>query len=191
MRVRGISSRAVSSRQQTRRQRPSLRSNARRPLPARSRGMPSYGRRRRSRVQDEPTRPSPVRARCPPICLDRGRREDGHCGVPRGERRSRGALPLWRSWLLANPHGSRWVDTSVRIANALLDGIDGPPESGAKEAYDAVTRVVVEAPKLADSSGATQARFRAVGPSGEGFLRERCAWRSRASASGAGLARRE
>ena len=73
-----------------------------------------------------------------------------------------GALPIWRSWLAANAYGSRWVDTSVRIANALLDGVDGPPETHAKEAYDAATRVVVEAPKLADSSGATQARQRAV-----------------------------
>lgn len=73
------------------------------------------------------------------------------------------ALPLWRQWLAANPHGSRWVDTSVRIANALLDGVDGPAEEHAKEAYDAATRVIVEAPRLADSSGATQARSRAVG----------------------------
>jgi soluble lytic murein transglycosylase len=73
-----------------------------------------------------------------------------------------GALPLWRAWLAANPHGSRWVDTSVRIANALMDGIDGPPESHAREAYEAATRVVVEAPKLADSSGARDARARAV-----------------------------
>jgi soluble lytic murein transglycosylase len=78
----------------------------------------------------------------------------------KGDRAS--ALPLWRSWLTANPHGSRWVDTSVRIANALLDGVDGPPDTRAKEAYDAATRVVTEAPKLADSSGATQARLRAV-----------------------------
>lgn len=73
-----------------------------------------------------------------------------------------GALPLWRAWLGTNPHGSRWVDTSVRIASALLDGVDGAPETHAKEAYDAATRVVIEAPKLADSSGATQARLRAV-----------------------------
>ena len=72
------------------------------------------------------------------------------------------ALPLWREWLKANANGPRWVDTSVRIANALLDGVDGPPESRAKEAYDAVTRVVVEAPRLADSSGATEARLRAI-----------------------------
>lgn len=73
-----------------------------------------------------------------------------------------GALPLWRGWLASNPHGSRWVDTSVRIANALLDGVDGAPEGHAREAYDLATRVVVEAPRLADSSGAMQARGRAV-----------------------------
>jgi soluble lytic murein transglycosylase len=74
-----------------------------------------------------------------------------------------GALPLWRAWLAANPHGSRWVDTSVRLANALLDGVDGPvAEARAREAYDAATRVVVEAPKLAETSGASQARLRAV-----------------------------
>lgn len=72
------------------------------------------------------------------------------------------ALPLWRAWLAANPHGSRWVDTSVRIANALLDGVDGPPETHAREAYDAATKVVVEAPKLADAAGAVAARARAV-----------------------------
>jgi soluble lytic murein transglycosylase len=73
-----------------------------------------------------------------------------------------GALPIWRTWLAANPHGSRWVDTSVRIANAVLDGVDGPAESHAREAYDAATRVVAEAPKLAETSGATAARSRAV-----------------------------
>lgn len=72
------------------------------------------------------------------------------------------ALPLWRAWLAANPHGNRWVDTSVRIATALLDGVDGPAEGHAREAYDAATKVVVEAPKLADVSGATVARSRAV-----------------------------
>lgn len=72
------------------------------------------------------------------------------------------ALPYWRAWLTANPYGARWVDTSVRFANALLDGVDGPPDARAKEAYDLATRVVVEAPRLADSSGATQARLRAV-----------------------------
>ena len=73
-----------------------------------------------------------------------------------------GALPLWRAWLAANPHGNRWVDTSVRIANALLDGVDGPAETRAREAYDAATKVVLEAPKLADAAGAVAARSRAV-----------------------------
>lgn len=73
-----------------------------------------------------------------------------------------GALPLWRAWLAANPHGNRWVDTTVRIANALLDGVDGPPEGRAREAYDLATKIVVEAPKLADAAGAVTARSRAV-----------------------------
>jgi len=73
-----------------------------------------------------------------------------------------GALPLWRAWLATNPHGNRWVDTSVRIASALLDGIDGPPEAHAREAYDLATKVVVEAPKVADAVGAPQVRTRAV-----------------------------
>ena len=72
------------------------------------------------------------------------------------------ALPLWRAWLFANPHGSRWVDTTVRIANALLDGVDGPPENHAREAYDLATKIVIEAPKLADAAGAVAARSRAV-----------------------------
>lgn len=72
------------------------------------------------------------------------------------------ALPTWRAWLAVNPHGSRWVDTSVRIANALLDGVDGPVEAHAREAYDLATKVTVEAPKLADVAGAVTARSRAV-----------------------------
>jgi soluble lytic murein transglycosylase len=72
------------------------------------------------------------------------------------------ALPLWRAWLAANPHGNGWVDTSVRIANALLDGVDGPAEAHAREAYDLATKIVVEAPKLAEAAGAVAARARAV-----------------------------
>ncbi len=72
------------------------------------------------------------------------------------------ALPLWRLWLAANPYGSRWVDTSVRIANALLDGVDGLPEAHARVACDVVTKVIVEAPKLAETSGAALARGRAM-----------------------------
>lgn len=69
-----------------------------------------------------------------------------------------GALPLWRDRLEANPRGRGWVSTSVSLANALLDGVGGPPEDRAREAYDLATRVVIEAPKLADGSGATKAR---------------------------------
>lgn len=71
-----------------------------------------------------------------------------------------GALPIWRQWLAANPYGSRWVDTTLRIANALADGVEGPERL--REAYDLATKVVVEAPKLADSSGATATRQRIV-----------------------------
>lgn len=78
----------------------------------------------------------------------------------KGERAS--ALPLWRAWLAANAHGARWVDTSVRIATAILDGVDGPPGDHAREAYDLTTKVVVEAPKLAEPAGAVAARSRAV-----------------------------
>ncbi|MCL2778632.1 MAG: lytic transglycosylase domain-containing protein [Polyangiaceae bacterium] len=76
-----------------------------------------------------------------------------------------GALPLWQAWLSKNPRGLRWVDTSVRIANALLDGVAGSTDdrvSRARDAYDLATKVVTEAPKLAESSGATAARARAV-----------------------------
>jgi soluble lytic murein transglycosylase len=78
----------------------------------------------------------------------------------KGDRAS--ALPLWRTWLANNPHGQRWVDTSVRIATALLDGVDGPADAHAREAYDLATKVVVEAPKLADAAGAVAVRARAV-----------------------------
>ena len=72
------------------------------------------------------------------------------------------ALPIWRAHLAANPHGLRWVDTAVKVALALLDGVDGDPASHAQEAFDLATRVVVEAPKFAESSGGQAARDRAV-----------------------------
>jgi soluble lytic murein transglycosylase len=73
-----------------------------------------------------------------------------------------GALAIWRAHIAANAHGARWVDTSVKIANAVLDGVDGDPAVHAREAFDLATRVVVEAPKLADVSGAQAARDRAT-----------------------------
>jgi soluble lytic murein transglycosylase len=72
------------------------------------------------------------------------------------------ALPIWRAHLAASPHGVRWVDTCVKVATALLDGVDGDRASHAREAFDLATRVVVEAPKLADASGGQAARDRAV-----------------------------
>jgi soluble lytic murein transglycosylase len=72
------------------------------------------------------------------------------------------ALPIWRAHLAASPHGVRWVDTAVKVALALLDGVDGDAAAHAREAFDLATRVVVEAPKLADASGGQAARDRAA-----------------------------
>jgi soluble lytic murein transglycosylase len=72
------------------------------------------------------------------------------------------AVAIWRDLLANHPHGNRWVDTAVRLAAALLDGVDGDPNSHAHEAYDLTTRVFVEAPKISDGSGATALRQRAA-----------------------------
>jgi soluble lytic murein transglycosylase len=72
------------------------------------------------------------------------------------------AVAIWRDLLANHPHGNRWVDTAVRLAIALLDGVDGDANSKAHEAYDLTTRVFVEAPKLSDGSGATALRLRAA-----------------------------
>ena len=72
------------------------------------------------------------------------------------------ALVMWRAMMTASPHGVRWVDTAVKIANALLDGVDGDPTAHAHEALDMASRVLVEAPKLGDASGAQAAHDRAV-----------------------------
>jgi soluble lytic murein transglycosylase len=72
------------------------------------------------------------------------------------------AVAVWREHLRASPHGVRWVDTCVRLATAILDGAEGDPAKGAREAFDLATRIVVEAPKYADSSGAQAARDRAA-----------------------------
>jgi soluble lytic murein transglycosylase len=72
------------------------------------------------------------------------------------------AVALWREVLAENAHATRWVDTAVRLATALLDGAEGDPSSKAKEALDLSTRVIVEAPKFAESSGAERERGRAI-----------------------------
>ncbi len=73
-----------------------------------------------------------------------------------------GALAIWRAFLAANPRGLRWVDVSLQIATALLDGVDGPPAAGAQEALDRTTRVVVEAPMTAEKLDAATVRQRAA-----------------------------
>ena len=63
--------------------------------------------------------------------------------------------------LSKHPRGFRWVDTSVRLANALLDNVDGDAKGHAREIHDLVTHVAIEAPTLDESSGAAAARKRA------------------------------
>jgi soluble lytic murein transglycosylase len=72
------------------------------------------------------------------------------------------AVAVWRALLASSPRGLRWADSAARLAAALLDGVDGPPESRAKEAYDLATRLLVEAPKAADGAGAQALRDHAV-----------------------------
>jgi soluble lytic murein transglycosylase len=80
--------------------------------------------------------------------------------VVEGDRRA--AVAIWRSQLAAAPHGLRWVDSSIQLARALLDGVDGSPASNAREAFDRVTRVIVEAPSVADKVDAPAVRDRAA-----------------------------
>lgn len=80
--------------------------------------------------------------------------------VAEGNRRA--AVAIWRSQLAAAPHGLRWVDSSMQLARALLDGFDGASASNAREALDRATRVVVEAPSVADKVEAPAVRDRAA-----------------------------
>ena len=73
-----------------------------------------------------------------------------------------GAVAIWRAFLAANPRGLRWVDLSLQIATALLDGVEGAPAAGAQEALDRTTRVVVEAPLTAEKLDAATVRQRAA-----------------------------
>jgi soluble lytic murein transglycosylase len=85
----------------------------------------------------------------------------------RGERVA--GVALAREILAESPRGPRWIDMSIRVAQALLDGVVGPSDAGpngrsaAREALELTQRVVVEAPKIAESSGAEPARQRALG----------------------------
>lgn len=74
-----------------------------------------------------------------------------------------GAAAIWRRMLASDPFASRWVDSSAKLATALLDGVLGDPKGGAREAYDLATRILVSAPKFADAQGAAVLRSRAAG----------------------------
>ncbi len=80
--------------------------------------------------------------------------------VMKGDRAA--AVPLWRALLGAAPHGLRWADSSLQLATALLDGVDGPVESHAQEALDLATRVLVEAPMAAEKADVLGLRTRAA-----------------------------
>jgi soluble lytic murein transglycosylase len=78
----------------------------------------------------------------------------------RGDRAS--AVTIWRALLGATPHGVRWVDVSLQLATALLDGVDGPAEAHAQEALDLATRVLVESPLTAEKDDVLGLRTRAA-----------------------------
>jgi soluble lytic murein transglycosylase len=90
---------------------------------------------------------------------DEGQLATADARVVLGDRAA--AVAVWRALLAASPHGLRWVDTSMQLARALLDGVDGPAEARAPEALDLATRVVVEAPLVADKVDAAGLRDRA------------------------------
>ncbi len=81
-----------------------------------------------------------------------------------------GSVPLWREWLAEPGHGPssgrvgtpRWVDVSVRLADALLDGVDGPPRDRAGEALDLATRALVQSPISAEKTDVLALRARAA-----------------------------
>jgi len=75
-----------------------------------------------------------------------------------GQGRAAEAVPRWRAALAKNPRV--WIDVALPLATALLDGADGDGREA--EALDLVTRVIVEAPRIAESSGAEALRRRAV-----------------------------
>jgi len=77
-----------------------------------------------------------------------------------GQSRAREAVPHLRAVLARNPKS--WIDVALPLASALLDGAEGDPQKGAAEARDLATRIIVEAPRIADSSGADAIRKRAV-----------------------------
>jgi soluble lytic murein transglycosylase len=76
------------------------------------------------------------------------------------------AIALHRASLRDRPTAPGWVETSLRLARALLPRLGDPAAPDAldvaKEIYDLTTRIVIEAPKLAEVGGAAQLRARAL-----------------------------
>lgn len=81
-----------------------------------------------------------------------------------GEGRASEAIPRWRAAVAKNPKA--WIDVALPLASALLDStpdqLEGTPSEHAAEALRLATRFVVEAPRVAESSGADGLRKRAV-----------------------------
>jgi soluble lytic murein transglycosylase len=73
------------------------------------------------------------------------------------------AMAAWRAFLAKKVKGPRWIDTSTRLAKFLLAPPGGgtPTRADAKEAFELVTRVVVEAPSVEESTGAVTLRKQA------------------------------
>jgi soluble lytic murein transglycosylase len=72
------------------------------------------------------------------------------------------AVPVARALLAASPHGVRWSELAASLASSLLDGVDGPAPSHAREALDLATRVAVESPQSAERLDAATLRGRAA-----------------------------
>jgi len=73
--------------------------------------------------------------------------------------RAADAIPRWRTALGKSPRV--WIDVALPLASALLDSA-GATQADLDEARELATRVMVEAPRIADSSGADGIRKRAV-----------------------------
>jgi soluble lytic murein transglycosylase len=69
------------------------------------------------------------------------------------------AVPRWRAVLTRAP--KVWIDVNLPLAAALLDA-PGSTEADVMEARDLAKRILVEAPRIADSSGADGLWRRAV-----------------------------
>ena len=121
-----------------------------------------------TRVSRRRRLPEGRRSRAPPSTAQRGgpvlhraRRRGPHRSRARWRRQGHAAvaIPRWRAALAKNPKA--WIDVALPLASALLDGAGG--DADALEARDiSLTRVIVEAPRIAESSGAEGLRKRAV-----------------------------